>query len=369
MGQSTILPNDEAALNEEDIDAVRLVKPLQSSDLEGVSEHDIQDIKKEAKEARKSLIGFLFVILYFEYYWGVGSGSCMVCWALVFVGTFFWTAPEENGPETELLQGHVNLAPDNINIQLPELGQYGGLVEENILRNSSGEKIDSHSQVVWTTMGNFLMPYLLSLFIYGIIFDVSENIFNQGSDMSMVFAAITSGIAFFAYLLHRYSIVLSSEKLRGCFSFNKLTFALILPTLMIMIIDFVCSIPLAILAENLFPSDMEQIPISDDSSLSSPFFLALLFISIVIIAPITEELAYRGLLLDFLKEKYGDWPAIIVSSLLFGIVHVIPSAIAVATFGGLIYGWLRIKTDSLWPGIFCHAIWNVFAFSMFLLSH
>ena len=135
-----------------------------------------------------------------------------------------------------------------------------------------------------------------------------------------------------------------------------------------MIVDFVGSIPIGIAAEILFPSDMEQIPISDEKSLSNPIFLILLFTTVVVIAPLTEELMYRGLILDFLRKKYGNWIAIIVSSILFGIVHIIPAPIAVATFGGLIYGWLRIHTDSLWPGIFCHAIWNVFALSMFLLN-
>lgn len=370
MEQKPYSTNVEILSSEKDPSAVRSVEPIPTIQSPSKPEDELQDVDfEDPKEARKSLLSFLVVVAFFELYWGVGGGSCFVCWFLVFIGTFFWTVPEENEMNTELViaTGDSPIVIDSTDRH--DALQSGEYVSETVLTSLDEEKIDSHGQMIWTTMGNFFLPLLVSFFFFGIAADFFENVLNQDEDMTMELASIVSGVAFFAYLLHRYSIVLGGDKLQACFSLNKLTLALILPTLMIMIVDFVGSIPIGVLAEILFPSDMEQIPISDESSLSDPIFLTLLFTSIVIIAPITEELAFRGLILDFLREKYGNWPAIIVSSILFGIVHFIPVAIAVATFGGLIYGWLRIRTDSLWPGIFCHAIWNIFAFSMFLHFH
>jgi hypothetical protein len=94
---------------------------------------------------------------------------------------------------------------------------------------------------------------------------------------------------------------------------------------------------------------------------SSSIDIAFLFLSVAIVTPIAEELFFRGYLLDAINRKHGDWTAIIWSSILFGLVHIDPFTIGSAFIGGIIYGWLRMRTGSLLPAIACHMVWNMLA--------
>jgi membrane protease YdiL (CAAX protease family) len=88
------------------------------------------------------------------------------------------------------------------------------------------------------------------------------------------------------------------------------------------------------------------------------FSLFTLMLYVAVLTPIIEELLFRGFVLDLASEVYGRWGAIVISSILFAIVHVEPVSIINAFIGGLIYGYVRIRTDSLWPSIFLHSVWN-----------
>lgn len=77
-------------------------------------------------------------------------------------------------------------------------------------------------------------------------------------------------------------------------------------------------------------------------------------IALVIVAPVTEELLFRGWLLQDLKEQYGTVPALLWSSLLFGLVHG-ASAALYATIGGLVLGAVALRTRSTLGSIAMHA--------------
>lgn len=76
--------------------------------------------------------------------------------------------------------------------------------------------------------------------------------------------------------------------------------------------------------------------------------------ALVLVAPVIEELLFRGWLLQDLKEQYGTRPALIWSSLLFGLVHGMP-AIPYATLGGLVLGAVALRTKSTLGSIGMHA--------------
>lgn len=96
---------------------------------------------------------------------------------------------------------------------------------------------------------------------------------------------------------------------------------------------------------------------------SSSIDIALLFLSVAIVAPIVEELMFRGYILDAINRKHSDWTAIIWSSILFGLLHFWGGAfyIGLTLIGGLIYGWIRVRTGSLLPSIAGHMMWNMLA--------
>ena len=78
-------------------------------------------------------------------------------------------------------------------------------------------------------------------------------------------------------------------------------------------------------------------------------------LALVLVAPVTEELLFRGWLLQDLKERYGAAPALIWSSLLFGLVHIEPAAILYATLGGVVLGAVALRTKSTLASIAMHA--------------
>ena len=94
-------------------------------------------------------------------------------------------------------------------------------------------------------------------------------------------------------------------------------------------------------------------------------------LSIALLAPLLEELLFRGaiqgILLDTLRKP---WMAILISSLIFGVVHMNPAQIPFAFLLGTMFGWLYYRTGSLLPGIIGHVLNNsVAAVNMMLYGN
>jgi membrane protease YdiL (CAAX protease family) len=83
---------------------------------------------------------------------------------------------------------------------------------------------------------------------------------------------------------------------------------------------------------------------------------------IVIIAPIVEELIFRGVIMSGFSRIYHPVWAIFFSALLFALFHLNPWQFAAAFALGLILGWIRIRTGSVLACIAGHAIHNGLVF-------
>lgn len=92
------------------------------------------------------------------------------------------------------------------------------------------------------------------------------------------------------------------------------------------------------------------------------------FIAIVIAAPILEELIFRGIILDGLLKRYSPAKSIIISSVLFGIVHLNPWQFIGTLIIGLFLGWIYYKTRKLTLTIIIHFVNNLIAFMMMLFT-
>lgn len=91
------------------------------------------------------------------------------------------------------------------------------------------------------------------------------------------------------------------------------------------------------------------------------------FITVCILAPIIEEILFRGILLRGLLQK-GISPilAIVLTSFLFGLAHLNPWQFLGAGFLGSIFGFVYYRTQSLWLPIFLHALNNLISFTFML---
>ena len=92
-----------------------------------------------------------------------------------------------------------------------------------------------------------------------------------------------------------------------------------------------------------------------------PHELILSLLLLSVLAPIVEELVFRGLLYGWIAGRWGGTPALIVSSLAFAAAHWEPAHIILVLPLGFLFGWLRRRTDSLLPSLFSHIVNNGFA--------
>ncbi|MBB6463462.1 CPBP family intramembrane glutamic endopeptidase [Flammeovirga kamogawensis] len=88
------------------------------------------------------------------------------------------------------------------------------------------------------------------------------------------------------------------------------------------------------------------------------------FLTVVIAAPILEELIFRGLILDSFLKRYSPTKAILYSSMFFGLIHFNPWQFIAAMVLGCFIGWVYYKTKSVSYGIIIHMINNGCAFLM-----
>ncbi|AZQ60880.1 CPBP family intramembrane metalloprotease [Flammeovirga pectinis] len=90
------------------------------------------------------------------------------------------------------------------------------------------------------------------------------------------------------------------------------------------------------------------------------------FLTVVIAAPILEELIFRGLILDGFLKRYSPTKAILFSSMFFGIIHFNPWQFVAAMILGCFIGWVYLKTKSVSYGIIIHMINNGCAFAIMM---
>ncbi|WP_157778386.1 CPBP family intramembrane glutamic endopeptidase [Massilia violaceinigra] len=102
-------------------------------------------------------------------------------------------------------------------------------------------------------------------------------------------------------------------------------------------------------------------PSTFDNTTWLPSWLVLQAITIVVLGPVVEEIVFRGFILRRLCEKYRLSVAIVVSSLMFGIVHFDQGFLG-SFVNGIIYAIVAVRFASLYAPIFVHGGYNAITF-------
>lgn len=79
------------------------------------------------------------------------------------------------------------------------------------------------------------------------------------------------------------------------------------------------------------------------------------------VAPVCEEIFFRGLLFTGLLKRMSLWPSVVLSAIIFGVSHADVGSLVPLIIIGLALAWARWRTDSLWPGIIIHTVNNTAA--------
>ena len=98
-----------------------------------------------------------------------------------------------------------------------------------------------------------------------------------------------------------------------------------------------------------------------------------IFLSAAVLAPVLEEVIYRGLIQTALVNTLGAdhrWLVVLTAGILFGVIHVgqPPQQLVGLVVLGICLGWLYERSGSLWPSILVHAGFNAINLTMVLMG-
>ncbi len=95
--------------------------------------------------------------------------------------------------------------------------------------------------------------------------------------------------------------------------------------------------------------------------------LFLLFITTVVLAPLFEELVFRGILLPVLVSKVGKISGVLLSALIFALAHLSVGELPPLFVLGIGLGLMRLSSGRLFPCALMHSFWNGVTFISLLL--
>ena len=101
------------------------------------------------------------------------------------------------------------------------------------------------------------------------------------------------------------------------------------------------------------------------NSLESPVWF---FLVGAVLAPIVEEMFFRGFLFQGFRQKYGWITAALVSSAIFAAAHLDLVALIPTFILGCLLAYVYHRSNSVWPGVILHVLVNAFGLCAALVS-
>jgi membrane protease YdiL (CAAX protease family) len=175
----------------------------------------------------------------------------------------------------------------------------------------------------------------------------------------------------YAFLRHR-KITLRSIGLKGRFLLRDLMYAIGgFLTYILVYLSVVSTLQFLIKSFNVSQKQNLGVPSSAQGG-----DLWLLFIMLVILPPIAEEILFRGFIYTSLRPKMNKIVAAIITSILFALPHLFEGSSGFLWVAGcdtfilsMVLVYVRERTDKLWASMLIHALKNFVAFASLYLIH
>ena len=116
------------------------------------------------------------------------------------------------------------------------------------------------------------------------------------------------------------------------------------------------------------PEDSNQVVVQVFQQSKDGGLRAAIMVSAGLVAPLTEELTYRGLIYGFARSLMGHWPAAILSSAIFSLVHVDAVASLPLFFLALGLATAYDRSRTLWVPILMHMLFNAWNLTAMLME-
>jgi uncharacterized protein len=106
-----------------------------------------------------------------------------------------------------------------------------------------------------------------------------------------------------------------------------------------------------------------QVPSPVESLMGSPVLLAVFGIMAVTVAPLFEELFFRGFIQPLLSRTFGVVAGILITAVIFGALHAPEYSLAwqyalAVSIVGAVLGWVRSASNSIIPSTVMHGSYN-----------
>lgn len=179
---------------------------------------------------------------------------------------------------------------------------------------------------------------------------VWRTLFPQYAEWINLFVMILCGCGFLLFLAKWYQVPVFSN-----ITFAGLLLAAGCSVLFFLLLDH-CLDPIF---ESIFPQSEEDYQETIQSLIHSPITS---FLQVCIIAPVVEETLMRGVILGGLKNTYGSITALLVSSVLFAVLHFNMAQTLSAFMCGIVLGLLYLRTRSVFCCIIAHCGYNFISY-------
>lgn len=135
------------------------------------------------------------------------------------------------------------------------------------------------------------------------------------------------------------------------------------------VVYLILSLTLTAIAAQFLPFySSDQIQDTGFTQLGQGYEYILAFATLVVIAPVVEEILFRGYLFGKLRRHVSLWAAILITSAVFGIVHLAWN-VGVDVFAlSIVLCLLRVWSGRLWPSILLHMMKNGLAFYFLFIN-
>ena len=130
--------------------------------------------------------------------------------------------------------------------------------------------------------------------------------------------------------------------------------------ILLVVILFVGFALFANAALNLLPVSLGEDYRQSASRFIGQHDLLLMIVANIFLAPLSEEIIFRGLITSRLRRAFPNWVSIAIASILFGIVHLQIVWAVYAALMGVIMGIIAYKADSIAASILFHVLFNTF---------
>jgi membrane protease YdiL (CAAX protease family) len=212
---------------------------------------------------------------------------------------------------------------------------------------------------IYPMVKNSILLCLLFLGIQiglGVIIGIFRKIFNI-SDLSMiagVATALSSIVAFGIVLLIGFKK--TKRKFNEVFKLNSTPPFLWIATTVFIIGFIIVTSEIDNILNHILPMP-EMFKGALEALITERMFIVAIIV-MAIIPAFTEELFFRGLILDGFNRNYTRRKAILLSALFFGIIHLNPWQFLSGFIIGLFSAWVCVNTNSIWLSIYIHVFNN-----------